>query len=144
MKQEALSALLNTLQADAPDVYKTIMENDGVMKEPGEMPVTHAIKVYTRRRDHLSEKGNTEGSRQLTDLLKTLSAMPTSNITLLSMYFDNGGFTIFTSRNHLLGMYNVNTTTAEAIEFLQRAKAAGSEYPKLYTLSSGQIGEMIE
>jgi hypothetical protein len=144
MKQEALNTLMNTLQADAIDVHKTIMENDGVMKEPGEMPVTQAIKVYTRRRDHLSEKGNTAGAKQLTDLLKNLSTMPNSNITLLSMYFDFGGFTVFTSRNVLLGMYNVETTTTEAIEFLQRSKAAGSDYPKLYKISNGRVGEIIE
>jgi hypothetical protein len=145
MKQEEFNNWKEILKAGSPEVYQAIVDNEGVMKEPGELPVTQATKVYTRRRDHLEEKGNSVGAGQIGSLLKNLSGMPNTNISLLSVYFDFGGFTIFiSSSNKLLGIYNVDTNKADAIAFQERSKEAGSSYPKLYKLSAGNVGDIID
>ena len=145
MTQADFNKLKDIVNAAPSDVSKALMESDGVMKEIGELPVTQATKVYTRRRNHLSEKGNSEGARQLDTLLKNLSGMANTNVRLLSVYFDFGGYTVFiSSSNKILGIYSLDTNTTQAIEFLERSKASGASYPKLYRISGGSIGEVIE
>lgn len=145
MTQEDFNNLKDILKSAPDDISKAIVERDGVMKEIGELPVTQAIKVYTRRRKHLSEKGNSEGARQLDTLLKNLSGMANTNVRLLSVYFDFGGYTVFiSSSNKILGVYSLDTNTTQAIEFLERSKATGASYPKLFRIFSGRIGEVIE
>ena len=145
MNQKDFDALRDILKTGAPEVYQAIMEQDGVMKEIGELPVTQAVKVYTRRRNHLSQKGNETGAKQLSGLLKNLGRMPNTNIRLLSVYFEFGGYTVFIAPpDTVIGIYNVDTNTSQAIEFLERAKAEGSAYPKLFKLTGGNVKETIE